>query len=173
MAVFLYLDRWVSSTSATPPVAGSALPVLARVLGQSPGGWFHAGGQAFRLKCVPVRASRCIASLVTGDFVSHLVSVLLIPCVCHQQNGDTTLSQRLRRNALARAQKTNSSAPSSGAAFAFLGTSAPSGAHRVPSSTHQSADNISFGTDLWTGIATNLSLVTSCASGTLRSLNTS
>lgn len=130
MAVFLYLDRWVTSTSTTPPVAESALPVLARVLGQSPGGWFHAGGQTFRLKCVPVCASRCLASLVTGGCTPHDISVLLIAFVRHRLHGHTAIPKGCA-GMPSRAQKTNSPAPSTGAASAFLGTSAPSEIHRV------------------------------------------
>ena len=152
MAVFLYLDRWVPSTSATPPVAGSALPVLARVLGQSPGGWFHAGGQTFRLKCVPVCASRCLASPVTGGCIPRVVSVLLLPCVCHQQNGDTALSQRVRRNALARAEDKLFRA-FHWRCLSFSGHKRSLGDSQG-GNINTSADNISLGTDLGTGIAT-------------------
>ena len=81
-----------------------------------------------------------------------------------------------------RAQKTKSSAPSTGAASTSLGTSAPSGIHRV-TCIKTSADIFSFGTTLGTGFCNlNLSgacllcktsLVMSCTSGKLRSLSTS
>ena len=148
--------------------------------------------RAFKRKGLAPRSSGvfCSAFLYAPLDASHRLSQVVAylvwfpSCsfvVCATNKTATQLFPKGCAGMPSRAQKTNSSAPSTGAARASLGTSAPSGNHRVAISLLKLTFCISALTrgqalqlnPSGTCLRCRTSLVMSCASGTSRSLCTS